>query len=141
MFHIEIHHSQRPRQCQGLREVAWIQTMPSDRQMMMLQPLVCTLIPTLHDNPANHCSSAVSLGYLDDPFTALLYRAPRLGQGEASSSRRSPLINVGTHHRTKAIDLLVDRFLEEAGASSQIVSLGAGSDSRFWRIKVGSTVA
>lgn len=73
----------------------------------------------------------MNLGYLDDPYVSNLYR-PKYGE----SSRKTPLINVGTHHRTYAIDLLVDQFLEKGGG--QIVSLGAGSDTRFWRLAVRS---
>ena len=46
---------------------------------------------------------------------------------------------MGTHHRTVAIDLLVDRFLEAGG--KQIVSLGAGSDTRYWRLMVGLSIS
>jgi [phosphatase 2A protein]-leucine-carboxy methyltransferase len=56
--------------------------------------------------------------------------------------RRPPWVNIGTHHRTYLIDELVSSFLapqeqEEAAAmkKKQVVSLGAGSDSRFWRLK------
>jgi hypothetical protein len=78
-------------------------------------------------------SSAVNLGYLSDPFVSQLYR-PKYGESSQSGSRKPPLINVGTHHRTWAIDLLVDQFLERGGR--QVVSLGAGSDTRFWRLMV-----
>jgi [phosphatase 2A protein]-leucine-carboxy methyltransferase len=80
----------------------------------------------------------VNLGYLNDPFVTHLYR-PKYGLGESSTTRNTrkpPLINVGTHHRTWAVDLLVDRFLEAGG--KQIVSLGAGSDTRFWRLMVSA---
>ena len=80
--------------------------------------------------------SAVNLGYLNDPFVSHLYR-PKYGESSQSGSRKPPLINVGTHHRTWAIDLLVDQFLEKGGR--QIVSLGAGSDTRFWRLMVCQT--
>jgi [phosphatase 2A protein]-leucine-carboxy methyltransferase len=85
---------------------------------------------------ADEGRSAVNLGYLVDPFVSHLYR-PKYGESSQSSggsSRKPPLINVGTHHRTWAIDLLVDQFLERGG--KQIVSLGAGSDTRFWRLMV-----
>ena len=42
---------------------------------------------------------------------------------------------MGTHHRTIAIDRVVDSFLKNGG--KQVVSLGAGSDTRFWRLMVG----
>lgn len=57
--------------------------------------------------------------------------------------KRPPLINIGTHARTTGVDELVRRFLlgpAKAAGGGQIVSLGAGSDTRFWRIMVSSAV-
>ncbi|WWD16185.1 hypothetical protein CI109_100610 [Kwoniella shandongensis] len=100
------------------------------------------------DDAASSRLSATNAGYLPDPFVSLLYK-PRLsstdaqahvhagGIGGGPSSRKPPLINVGTHHRTRGIDLLIDKFLDQnqgGGAEKQIVSLGAGSDTRFWRL-------
>jgi hypothetical protein len=56
---------------------------------------------------------------------------------------RPPLINIGTHARSTGIDALVHKWLDcstLAGKRSQIVSLGAGSDTRFWRLAVGGPV-
>lgn len=97
---------------------------------------------------ADSSRSAVRLGYLTDPYVSLLYKAPRIAGGQ--NERKAPLINVGTHHRTAALDAVVDSFLKAAAnlatssSSSgltgnpgiQIVSLGAGSDTRFWRLAV-----
>jgi [phosphatase 2A protein]-leucine-carboxy methyltransferase len=42
----------------------------------------------------------------------------------------------GTYVRTRAIDKLVEAFLESpSGTSKQIVSLGAGTDTRFFNMK------
>lgn len=84
-------------------------------------------------------SSAAQVGYLQDPFASLLYRPPMPQPGAfapqaVGRARKPPLINVGTHHRTWGIDRLVDRFLQRGG--KQVVSLGAGSDTRFWRLMV-----
>ena len=74
-------------------------------------------------------------GYLTDPFASLFYSSPSTGPAGPS---KPPLINIGTHHRTYAIDLLVDRFFAACGESGgQVVSLGAGSDTRFFRYMVG----
>lgn len=71
--------------------------------------------------------SAVELGYLDDPFAQLFV--------SSTSQRRFPIINRGTYVRTKAIDNLVDHFLSNpVSRKKQIISLGAGSDTRFFRI-------
>ncbi|KAL2823139.1 leucine carboxyl methyltransferase 1 [Aspergillus granulosus] len=79
--------------------------------------------------------SAVGLGYLEDPFARSL---TPLGQ----ETRRLPIINRGTYVRTTAIDQLVAKFLgltadSEAAwkqAQKQIISLGAGSDTRVFRL-------
>lgn len=92
--------------------------------------------------------SAVEAGYLTDPY------ARALTTGEAA--RRYPIINrgicnsapallptnaltatfVGTYVRTTAIDHLVSLFLSssDSTARTQIVSLGAGSDTRYFRL-------
>ncbi|KAL8668666.1 MAG: hypothetical protein Q9168_006720 [Polycauliona sp. 1 TL-2023] len=72
--------------------------------------------------------SAVQVGYLHDPFANQFVSGP--------SQRRFPIINRGTYVRTKAIDNLVYRFLSSSSASAkQIISLGAGSDTRFFRLQ------
>ncbi|KAL4909630.1 leucine carboxyl methyltransferase 1 [Aspergillus multicolor] len=79
--------------------------------------------------------SAVGLGYLEDPFARAL---TPMGQ----ETRRLPIINRGTYVRTKAIDQLVARFVGLTADSDpawktkkkQIISLGAGSDTRAFRL-------
>ncbi|KAF8132092.1 leucine carboxyl methyltransferase [Boletus edulis] len=78
--------------------------------------------------------SAVKKGYIEDPFiTHLIPRAQ-------FQPTRPPLINIGTYVRSKSIDALVEQWLEfceQQNTVCQIVSLGAGSDTRFWRINTG----
>ena len=77
--------------------------------------------------------SAVQKGYLNDPY--IRYLVPRAHL----LPPRPPLINIGTYVRTTAIDALVHQWLqisEGTGQKCQIVSLGAGSDTRYWRIAV-----
>ncbi|KAL8761131.1 MAG: hypothetical protein Q9184_002731, partial [Pyrenodesmia sp. 2 TL-2023] len=73
--------------------------------------------------------SAVEVGYLDDPFAKLFVAG--------SGQRRFPIINRGTYVRTTAIDNLVDTFLSSPCSfpRKQIISLGAGSDTRFFRLR------
>jgi len=81
--------------------------------------------------------SAVKLGYLEDPFIKFLVQRPHLQRP------RPPLINIGTYVRSEAIDRLVNEWLELSsleGKKCQIVSLGAGSDTRFWRINVRASL-
>ncbi|KAI5797660.1 S-adenosyl-L-methionine-dependent methyltransferase [Geopyxis carbonaria] len=69
--------------------------------------------------------SAVRAGYLTDPFVSH-FTPP--------AARKYPLINRGTYVRTAALDALIARWLHTHGAGAQIVSLGAGSDTRFFRL-------
>ncbi|KAJ5789208.1 Leucine carboxyl methyltransferase eukaryotic [Penicillium psychrosexuale] len=75
--------------------------------------------------------SAVELGYLEDVYAAALTPA-------GSATRRLPIINRGTYARTTAIDQLVARFLGPFSPGNthkkQIISLGAGSDTRVFRL-------
>ncbi|KAI9801450.1 MAG: carboxy methyl transferase for protein phosphatase 2A [Piccolia ochrophora] len=71
--------------------------------------------------------SAVEVGYLVDPFAKDFITEP--------SQRRFPIINRGTYVRSTAIDTLVDKFLATPPLQKkQIISLGAGSDTRYFRL-------
>ncbi|KAG8732448.1 carboxy methyl transferase for protein phosphatase 2A [Ceratobasidium sp. 423] len=84
------------------------------------------------DTDAAHSRlSAVRQGYLVDPYLAPLVPRARF------VPTRAPLMNVGTYVRSTAIDMLVEGWLNLAGLETekrQIVSLGAGSDTRYWRL-------
>ena len=82
------------------------------------------------DNDASSSRlSAVQLGYLSDDY------AREFLQSGEQITRRYPIINRGTYVRTTAIDRLVGRFLrKDPGQRKQIISLGAGSDTRFWNL-------
>ncbi|KAA1476459.1 leucine carboxyl methyltransferase [Dentipellis sp. KUC8613] len=86
--------------------------------------------------------SAVQKHYVADPYIAALVPRAHLHKP------RPPLINIGTYLRGTAIDALVEQWIRLASAESangpgkgdgkvQIVSLGAGSDTRFWRLATG----
>jgi [phosphatase 2A protein]-leucine-carboxy methyltransferase len=77
--------------------------------------------------------SATQKQYFHDPF--IKHFIPRAHL----QPPRPPLINVGTYVRSEAIDELAYRWIHIAnkdGTRCQIVSLGAGSDTRFWRLAV-----
>ncbi|KAJ7074545.1 S-adenosyl-L-methionine-dependent methyltransferase [Mycena amicta] len=79
--------------------------------------------------------SAVQKKYLEDPFIKHLVPRAHL------QPPRPPLINIGTFVRATAIDELVVKWLRTSaglGTRCQIVSLGAGSDTRFWRLATGA---
>ncbi|KAF4620891.1 hypothetical protein D9613_000893 [Agrocybe pediades] len=75
--------------------------------------------------------SAAQKGYINDPYVKhLVPRAHLLPP-------RPPLINIGTYVRSAGIDELVNQWMQlsrRAGKRCQILSLGSGSDTRFWRI-------
>ncbi|KAL4079168.1 S-adenosyl-L-methionine-dependent methyltransferase [Scleroderma citrinum] len=78
--------------------------------------------------------SAVRKGYLTDPFIGYLVPRAQL------QSPRPPLINIGTYVRSYSIDHLTEQWMnisKKEHTQCQIVSLGSGSDSRFWRIATG----
>src|ERR1700722_5082802 len=79
--------------------------------------------------------SAVQKQYLQDPY--IKYLVPRAHL----QTPKPPLINIGTFIRSTAIDDLVRRWLslsKHEEKPCQVVSLGAGSDTRFWRIAVSA---
>ncbi|ORY79389.1 S-adenosyl-L-methionine-dependent methyltransferase [Protomyces lactucae-debilis] len=71
-------------------------------------------------------ASAVKLGYWQDDYIKHFCK---------QADRKAPVINRGTYLRTRAIDQACARFLQlpETG-TKQIISLGAGSDTRFFRL-------
>ncbi|KAF2012329.1 leucine carboxyl methyltransferase 1 [Aaosphaeria arxii CBS 175.79] len=71
--------------------------------------------------------SCVELGYLHDPYAKLFATQP--------ATRRLPLLNRGSYVRTSAIDDLVDRFMNASTGPKQIISLGAGTDTRYFRLR------
>ena len=80
--------------------------------------------------------SAARQGYLIDPFSPLFLTPSQ----RRVTERRPPLINIGTHARTWAVDQLVEQFLRSGNGSNserplQVLSLGAGTDTRFWRMR------
>ncbi|KAG5460048.1 MAG: S-adenosyl-L-methionine-dependent methyltransferase [Olpidium bornovanus] len=108
--------------------------------------------PLLSRAHAVELLSAVNAGYLRDEFAKQfarrpVKRPPVINRGRKAAARKNgrriftnPLYFrfSGTYCRTAAIDLLVERFLGSSGADNapkQIVSLGAGSDSRFLLLK------
>ncbi|KAI1271454.1 leucine carboxyl methyltransferase [Xylaria sp. FL0933] len=81
--------------------------------------------------------SAVDLGYLDDEYARFFVQSPAVG----SAVRRLPIINRGTYTRTTALDRLIGAFLSATdGQERQIVSLGAGTDTRPFRLFKGGNV-
>lgn len=87
--------------------------------------------------------SAMKAGYLpDEPWTELLYAGLSTGApldrqpsyvNPPPVLRRPPVINIGTNLRCRSLDAAVETFIANCEGNAQIVSLGAGSDARYWR--------
>jgi hypothetical protein len=93
------------------------------------------------------CSSAVSLGYWDDPWIRHFVRKPARKPPLINRGARVPLRTVvpppttstGYFVRFSAVQRAVMSFAERARAANQrwqIVSLGAGFDTLAWRLRV-----
>lgn len=88
--------------------------------------------------------SAVDVGYLKDAFAEHFAgerhrRFPIINRGSKVllfAHKLGPLTGqAGTYVRTTAIDTLVDKFLaKNPSEKKQIISLGAGSDTRYFRL-------
>ncbi|KAI1377580.1 leucine carboxyl methyltransferase [Hypoxylon crocopeplum] len=74
--------------------------------------------------------SAVDLGYMQDPFAQYFVQ-----NSVGGAVRRLPIINRGTYTRTTALDRLISSFLSSTAAQErQIISLGAGTDTRCFKL-------
>ncbi|ORZ31111.1 S-adenosyl-L-methionine-dependent methyltransferase [Catenaria anguillulae PL171] len=78
--------------------------------------------------------SAVDCGYItDDPY-AVAFVSGASGHALALH-RRPPLINRGTYLRISAFDWALDKFIQACSGAGQVVSLGAGTDTRWFRFR------
>ncbi|CAG8492454.1 11815_t:CDS:2 [Scutellospora calospora] len=73
--------------------------------------------------------SSVNTGYIQDEYIKYFLKRP---------TKRSPIINIGSYVRNKGLDTLIIKFLEIEDGKKQIVSLGAGSDTRYFNLKSSS---
>ncbi|KAJ3324146.1 hypothetical protein HDV06_000687 [Boothiomyces sp. JEL0866] len=69
--------------------------------------------------------SAINAGYIEDKYASVF-----LKRGQ----KRAPIINRGTYTRTHSINKLISSFIK-CNDRSQIISIGAGSDSRYFCLK------
>ncbi|XP_037690087.1 tRNA wybutosine-synthesizing protein 4 [Choloepus didactylus] len=94
-------------------------------------------VQNTNDSSALSKSSLAARGYVHDAFAALLV---------PGTARRAPLIHRGYYVRARAVRHCVRAFLELTCASpeaprAQILSLGAGSDSLYFRLKTAGRLA
>ncbi|KAK1964268.1 leucine carboxyl methyltransferase [Colletotrichum sublineola] len=87
------------------------------------------------DDAAGSRLSAVNVGYLADPYAQFF-----VDNLAGPPPRRLPIINRGTYTRTVALDNLINSFLDDPDGTQpgskqrQIISLGAGTDTRPFRL-------
>ncbi|XP_037596530.1 leucine carboxyl methyltransferase 1 isoform X3 [Cebus imitator] len=71
---------------------------------------------------------AVSIGYWHDPYIQHFVRL--------SKERKAPEINRGYFARVHGVSQLIKAFLRKTECHCQIINLGAGMDTTFWRLKM-----
>ncbi|KAI6191969.1 ER membrane protein complex subunit 4 [Aphelenchoides bicaudatus] len=82
-----------------------------------------------NDDATESKYSAVKVGYWEDPFLKSFVVNPD------SIHRRAPEILRGYWARYAAFELLLNKALEEAGPQAQIISLGSGFDTLYYRLR------
>lgn len=88
------------------------------------------IVQQTDDDASGSRLGAVEAGYVKDDYARAL--APPTQQ---AGVRRMPIINRGTYVCTAAIDTLVHSFLASHSIGPvQVISLGAGTDTRFLRL-------
>ncbi|XP_036595656.1 leucine carboxyl methyltransferase 1 [Trichosurus vulpecula] len=70
---------------------------------------------------------AVSLGYWHDPYIQHFVRL--------SKERKAPEINRGYFARVRGVNQLLKAFLKNTECNCQVINLGAGMDTTFWKLK------
>ncbi|XP_013924407.1 PREDICTED: leucine carboxyl methyltransferase 1 isoform X3 [Thamnophis sirtalis] len=77
---------------------------------------------------ASHCKRyAVSVGYWKDPYIEYFVSHPK--------ERKAPEISRGYYARVQGVGRLLKAFLEKTKCNCQIINLGAGMDTLFWKLK------
>ncbi|XP_045495741.1 leucine carboxyl methyltransferase 1 [Colias croceus] len=69
---------------------------------------------------------AVELGYWKDEYIKYFVK---------HADRKAPEINRGYYARVKAMEMFIHQFLERCGTKCQIINLGCGFDTLYWRLK------
>jgi O-methyltransferase involved in polyketide biosynthesis len=85
------------------------------------------IVQKTNDDAAISRLVASRLGYFDDKYVGAFVR---------KAEPRSPVFNRGTYIRFTAIMNTLRAFIKRYGKEAQIVSLGAGSDTKFFLLKV-----
>lgn len=70
---------------------------------------------------------AVQKGYWVDPYISHFVKIP--------PERKAPEISRGYYARVMGVKALLDQFLTTTNSNCQVVNLGAGFDTLYWRLK------
>ncbi|XP_071440902.1 leucine carboxyl methyltransferase 1 [Hetaerina americana] len=79
-----------------------------------------------NDNASECKRCAVQIGYWQDKYINHFVR---------HAERKPPEINRGYYARIKGVERLIRQFLQKCGNNAQIISIGAGFDTLYWRMK------
>ncbi|KAI1286101.1 Leucine carboxyl methyltransferase 1 [Halotydeus destructor] len=93
-------------------------------------------VMSTNDDATTCKRSAVASGYWEDPFVECF--------AKGSLVKKAPEINRGYYGRVSAINHLIQQFIEltkRKGSDCQIVNIGCGFDTLFWRLKALYKVA
>jgi O-methyltransferase involved in polyketide biosynthesis len=92
-----------------------------------------TMVRATNEDATGCRYSMVTRGYMEDEYVSYFTKANRV-----LDLRKLPIIHLGTYIRCKSIDHIVEWFIKRTThhPRKQIVSLGAGFDTRYFRLKV-----
>ncbi|XP_044295622.1 leucine carboxyl methyltransferase 1 isoform X1 [Varanus komodoensis] len=77
---------------------------------------------------ASQCKRyAVNIGYWKDPYIEFFVRQPK--------EKKAPEISRGYYARVQGVGHLLKAFLQKTECNCQIINLGAGMDTLFWKLK------
>ncbi|XP_041347659.1 leucine carboxyl methyltransferase 1-like isoform X2 [Gigantopelta aegis] len=83
------------------------------------------------NDDATQCKRfAVEKGYWSDPYVSQMV--------SSAMQRRAPEINRGYYARVRAIQIMTEQFIKLTKQNCQIVNLGAGFDTMYWRLRDSS---
>ena len=96
------------------------------------------------NDDATSCKiSAVSLGYWRDNYIQFMTRLENICEFQKifvsicrqhRCERRAPEIHLGYYARVAGVHALIEKFFEACDTAVQVISLGAGFDTLFWRL-------
>jgi O-methyltransferase involved in polyketide biosynthesis len=92
----------------------------------------------LTNDDATECRySTAHAGYMEEEFVGYFIKSLN-----SPTIRKSPLIHRGTYLRCKSIDHVTEWFMnrEMDRIPKQIISFGAGFDTRYFRFKVNDCI-